>query len=135
VVNQFTAPMNQRVPPPHTTGGALDVFLVDDRGKAYDMHSPFKSTDHACFALDAAGLSEEARKHREILREALETTELTNYPSEYWHWTYGDQGWAYRGDHPAAFYGAIEPEGWTIAPEDDVEDPLVFFPLQQQPEA
>ena len=30
---------------------------------------------------------------------------LTNYPSEYWHWSYGDQGWAYRTGANQALYG------------------------------
>ena len=47
----------------------------------------------------------------------MSSTGLTNYPSEYWHWSYGDQGWAYRGGHPAALYGMIEPPGWTTQPD------------------
>lgn len=126
-VNRFTAPMDLRVPPPHSTGGALDVFLVDDDGKSLDMQSPFEPMDHACFPFDAQGLSDTARKHRQILHDALAPTGLTNYPSEYWHWSYGDQGWAYRGGHPNALYGAIEPAEWRPAPEDDVAEPLVFL--------
>ena len=29
VVNRFTAPISTKVPPPHTTGGAFDVILLD----------------------------------------------------------------------------------------------------------
>ncbi len=131
VVNQYTAPMDRRVPPPHTTGGAVDVFLVNDRGEPFDMHSPFEPTDSKAFNHFASGLDPEVQKHRQILREAMASSELTNYPSEYWHWSYGDQGWAYRGGHPAALYGSFEPPGWTPAPQDDAEEPLIFLLAQK----
>jgi D-alanyl-D-alanine dipeptidase len=126
-VNRFTAPMNPRVPPPHTTGGAMDVDLVDSEGKPYDVVSPFERRDVKCFALDTPGLSETARENRAILSGALVGAGITNYPSEYWHYSFGDQGWAYRGGHAAALYGAITPENWTPDPKDDIEEPLVYI--------
>lgn len=131
LTNQFTAPMDIRVPPPHTTGGAVDLMLAGSDGVVLDHTSPFRLTDHRCFLLAAKGLSDEARRHRDILAEALATGGMTNYPSEYWHWTYGEQGWAYRGRHPHAIYGAITPPGWTPSPEDDVEEPLTFLMDQE----
>ena len=113
VVNQFTAPLDTRVPPPHTTGGAVDLNLVDAAGKPLDHSSPYPALDQKGFLFAAPGLTDTAQKHRDILAEALSGTGLTNYPSEYWHWSYGDQGWAYRGGHPRALYAQIEPEGWT----------------------
>ncbi len=125
-VNRFTAPIHSRVPPPHTTGGAVDVSLVDDAGKPYEMCSPYAARDPRAFISDVQGLSEEAARNRAILRESMAGTGLTNYPSEYWHWSYGDQGWAYRGGHPAAIFGAIEPEGWSPDPADMADGPLIF---------
>jgi D-alanyl-D-alanine dipeptidase len=123
-VNQFTAPMNKRVPPPHTTGGAVDVMLSDTNGKLMDHFSPYEPFDTRGAAFDVSGLSDAARKTRDILAEALLAGGLTNYPSEYWHWSYGDQGWAYRGGHPNAIYAATEPVGWQPAPEDLGDHPL-----------
>jgi zinc D-Ala-D-Ala dipeptidase len=124
VVNRFTAPMNLRVPPPHTTGGAVDVALVLTDGTPCDAHSPYDWDDPASFPFDAPGLSDEARRTRAMLADALIPTGLTNYPSEYWHWSYGDQGWAYRGGHPYALYAAITPPNWTPDPADEGESPL-----------
>lgn len=126
-VSRFTAPMDERVPPPHTTGGAVDLLLADESGRVLDHCSPFEPMDHRCYPFQVKGLSEEATRNRRILAEALGTGGLTNYPSEYWHWSYGDQGWAYRGRHEAALYGPITPEDWTPAPEDDTDEPLVFL--------
>ena len=130
-VNQYTAPLNSRVPPPHSTGGAVDLLLVDEQGKWLDHTTPFDKFDPACYAFDARGLSEEARRTRQILAEALLPTGLTNYPSEYWHWTYGDQGWAYRGGHPHAIYGPVEPPNYAPNPEDVSEEPLRLIDLTE----
>lgn len=121
VANQFTAPMDRRVPPPHTTGGAVDVTLLDLEGRMVDVHSPYERRDRAGFFFDAPDLSPEARRHRAILAEAMRAGGLTNYPSEYWHWSYGDQGWAYRCGHPFALYGPVTPEGYEV-PAEEVED-------------
>jgi zinc D-Ala-D-Ala dipeptidase len=125
IVEQFSAPMDEEVPPPHTTGGAVDLWLFGPDGPC-DMNSPFDWKDHHGFAFDAEGISDAARRHRDILAEALTAGGLTNYPSEYWHWSYGDQGWAYRGGHPHAVYGAVEPTNWHPDPADVSDHPLEF---------
>ncbi|MHB8637231.1 MAG: M15 family metallopeptidase [Fimbriimonadaceae bacterium] len=127
LVNRFTAPMNARVPPPHTTGGAMDVDLLDGDGKPHDLVSPFERRDMKCFAFDAPGLSSLARHNRSVLAKSLVGAGITNYPSEFWHYSYGDQGWAYRGGHATALYGPITPENWTPDPRDDIEKALEFI--------
>ena len=95
VVNRFTAPVdNLRVPPPHSTGGAVDLSLADINGVLQDMSSPYEPLDPNSFPFAAPRLSAIARANRDRLAEALLRTGLTNYPSEFWHWSYGDQGWA-----------------------------------------
>ena len=127
VVERYSAPMDAAVPPPHTTGAAFDLSLHDPSG-VVDLHSPYDWHDPAGFALDAAGLSDTARANREIVRAAFDGAGITNYPSEYWHWSYGDQGWAYRGGRGFALYGAVEPPGWAPEARDDVDAPLEFLP-------
>jgi D-alanyl-D-alanine dipeptidase len=111
MTERFSAPMDEQAPPPHTTGGAVDVHLVDAEGEPLDFTSPFELMDRRSAPADAAGLSEEACRNRALLRRAMEMAGFTNYPAEWWHWSYGDQGWAYRGGHPHALYGAVEAEG------------------------
>lgn len=129
VVNRFTAPMNDRVPPPHSTGGAVDLVLADEAGAELDMTAPFRRFQARGYAFDAAGLSEDARRNRLIVKAALEGAGITNYPSEFWHWSYGDQGWAYRGGYPAAIYGRTEPVGYE-APEPSHE-PLYWVATEK----
>ncbi len=132
IVNQFTAPMDKKGPPPHTTGGAVDLVLARTDGALMDHISPYSDRDPASFAFHAKGLSDRARETRDILASALLPTGMTNYPSEYWHWTYGDQGWAYRGGHPHAIYSPITPEGWAPDPRDVVDKPLVRIASEER---
>lgn len=127
LTNRYVAPMDERVPPPHTTGGAIDIFLADENGHELDHTRPYEFFDKRCYAFDASDLTPEARKNRDLLAEVLSRGKLTNYPSEYWHWSYGDQGWAYRGGHPYAHYGSITPDDWEPQPEDDSDEPLEFL--------
>lgn len=127
MTNTLSAPLSKKVPPPHSTGGAVDLWLCDAQGNRLDHSSPFEILDPRCYAFNAPGLSDTATRHRRILWDALIATGLTNYPSEYWHWSYGDQGWAYRGEHPHALYSAITPDGYEPEPGDVSEEPLQFI--------
>jgi D-alanyl-D-alanine dipeptidase len=119
--------MNERVPPPHTTGGAVDLALY--RGdEPMEMIAPYMPRDYHGFVANAPKLGDEARRNRAILAEAIAPTGITNYPSEFWHWSYGDQGWAYRGGHNNAIYGAITPSDWVPDPSQISDQPLVFVP-------
>lgn len=127
LTNRFTAPIHNQVPPPHTTGGAVDVLLADEHGQELDMVSPFAARDRKAYPTDASGISEAARRHRDILAAALIAGGISNYPSEYWHWSHGDQGWAYREHHPFAIYGQVLPDGWNPDPAEQVDEPLEFL--------
>lgn len=131
VVNRYTAPIHGKVPPPHSTGAAVDLVLADLNGKVQDHWSPYQWRDPTCFQFDAPGLTEQARKTRQLLWDAITPTGMTNYPSEYWHWSYGDQGWAYRGGYPNAIYGPITPPNYQPEPADVIDTPLVLLDLEQ----
>ena len=107
MLNRYSAPPDGPAPAPHTTGAAVDLWLCDAAGRPLDLSDPYLPEDPRSFRFDVPGLSAEARLRRDLLRSVLEAEGLTNYPSEYWHWSYGDQGWAYRGGHPAALYGLV----------------------------
>jgi D-alanyl-D-alanine dipeptidase len=123
-VNRFTAPIHGKVPPPHSTGGAVDVVLGNEEKLPLDVTSPYKRDDPHGFLTAAQGLSEEAAKNRTLLCRTMHEAGLTNYPSEYWHYSYGDQGWAYRGGHPHAVYGPTAPKGWLPPEEELTDEPL-----------
>ncbi|MCA1596380.1 MAG: D-alanyl-D-alanine carboxypeptidase family protein, partial [Chloroflexi bacterium] len=109
MVNRYSAPPGGPAPAPHTTGGAVDLWLCDRDGAPLDLSSPYDPFDRRSFSMDASGLALEVRHRRTFLRSALESVGLTNYPAEYWHWSFGDQGWAYRGGETHAVYGPAWP--------------------------
>ena len=57
--------------------------------------------------MDAPGLSDAARANRRLLAGALTAAGMTNYDGEWWHWSYGDQGWALRLGLDEAVYGPV----------------------------
>ncbi|GGT13175.1 M15 family metallopeptidase [Nonomuraea spiralis] len=93
---------------PHTAGAAVDLTLCAPDGTEYDMGTQVNDNPEesggACYTA-AAGIPAEARVHREILAAALEPVGLVNYPTEWWHWSYGDRYWAMSTGAPAALYG------------------------------
>jgi D-alanyl-D-alanine dipeptidase len=124
-VNKFVAPLNDKVPPPHSTGGAVDIFLLDRDGVEQNLREPYEPLNNTSFPFEAEGLSQAAMDGRRILADALLEGGLTNYPSEYWHWSYGDQGWAYRTGADYALYGVTEPENYVADPRDVHDGPIV----------
>lgn len=108
MLNRMVAPPDDPSPPPHTTGGALDVGIQGPDGQALDFgagDSFWGTAPTYC-----GKLSDIARSNRLLLIETMESTGLTNYVGEWWHWSYGDQGWALRVGSPVAYYGAVEVE-------------------------
>ncbi|MEU7743841.1 M15 family metallopeptidase [Nonomuraea sp. NPDC049158] len=93
---------------PHTAGAAVDLTLSAPDGTEYDMGTQVndnpEESDGACY-MDATNISADARAHRKILADALEPVGLVNYPTEWWHWSFGDQYWALAEGRPYAHYG------------------------------
>ena len=96
--------------PPHSTGGAIDIYLIDDSGKHIDMGiqpKDWMSDVDGAFSLTASPLiTAEAKNYREIMSKVLITVGFVNYPTEYWHWSYGDRYWAYHKNQSHAVYGS-----------------------------
>lgn len=99
--------------PPHATGAAVDVYLVSENGTALDlgMHPADWQTEDPDISMTYSNrLSKTARKNREILIDAMQKAGFVNYPTEFWHWSYGDRYWAYVSHHSTAYYGLIQKE-------------------------
>ncbi|MFE6687647.1 M15 family metallopeptidase [Streptomyces sp. NPDC057743] len=95
---------------PHCAGAALDLTHIDADGVELDMGRPVnghRTGDERACPLDAPGLSAAARKNRDLLAERLGAEGFVNYPSEWWHWSYGDRYWALMRGVSAAVYGPV----------------------------
>jgi D-alanyl-D-alanine dipeptidase len=114
--SKFVAPPENV--PPHTTGAAVDLTLVHkmcelDMGTA--VNDDPEASAGACFTYSRK-LSRTAKKNRELLIAVLSDAGFVNYPTEWWHWSYGDRYWAWRTRQPFAIYGPVsEPHETLIA--------------------
>jgi len=110
LVSPVTNPDHSPNIPPHSTGAAIDVYLIDDKGHAVDMgiHPKdwMQDVDGSLSLTNSSFISPQARKNRQIMSNALQAAGFVNYPTEYWHWSYGDRYWAYVEKQPAAIYGS-----------------------------
>ncbi len=94
---------------PHCTGGAVDLTLCEADGRELDLGTPLDATpeqsDGACYT--AASVPGPAATNRATLVRALSGAGLVNYPTEWWHWSYGERYWAFMTGAERARYGPI----------------------------
>lgn len=87
-------------PPPHSTGAALDITLLTETGAVVDMGSPIDEVslrshpDH--FAHRTTPAEQIFHAHRTLLNQAMESAGFRRHPNEWWHFSLGDQLWAWR---------------------------------------
>ncbi|WP_305879871.1 M15 family metallopeptidase [Thermosynechococcus sp. HN-54] len=88
-------------PPPHSTGAAVDLTLADPAGHPLEMGGAIdevsarsfpdfydrypEETHAACFA-----------QRRQILYQAMHRAGFQRHPHEWWHFSLGDQLWAWQ---------------------------------------
>ncbi len=106
-VCRWVAPTDQKAPPGHCTGAALDVWLLDEKNEQIDVWSPFQERFHAAPTY-TLGLTEQALVNRMMLVETMLAEGFSNCRDEWWHYSYGDAGWAVRIGAKECFYGLIE---------------------------
>lgn len=74
----------------HNLGVAVDVTLVDlETGVEIDMGTPYDTFDATAHTMNAEG---DVLEHRLRLKTALEAEGFTNYPQEWWHYSYPVEG-------------------------------------------
>lgn len=88
--------------PPHSTGGAIDLSIVDEFGKELDFGVPLNSIKSEA-AIFHAGISIKAKKNREILLTTMLRQGFAPMTTEWWHFSYGDAYWAALYDLPQIF--------------------------------
>ena len=103
---------NPKTPPPHSTGAAIDITFynisdaaeinmgspideISDRSLP-DYFSTFRNPQAVIFDRD-----------RQLLNQVMTYSGFVRHPNEWWHFSYGDQLWAWTSDQPIAIYGGI----------------------------
>jgi len=126
-VNRWVAPWDQPAPPGHCTGAAVDVILVNDANEELDVCAPFSRFVAA--PTYTLGLCDEARANRELLVGCMLGAGFSNCRDEFWHYSYGDAGWAVREGKTECFYGVAHLESERFAEREK----LWFERLQSRP--
>lgn len=105
-------------PPPHSTGAAIDISLVDAKGNPIPMGSPIDEISDRSrpdyFAPNPDPEAQQFHTHRQILHRAMAAAGFCRHPQEWWHFSLGDQLWAWlqQQAHPhqamSARYGRAD---------------------------
>lgn len=134
-VNKYAAPVNRPAPPGHCTGAAIDVVLqradgsfvdilpdcgkdtaeVRNKNRVFDNLSLQDVTDWSLGATWAPHLDPVAKKLRMMLVETMLKVGFSNCRDEYWHFSFGDSGWAVRVGVTECPYGIAEPPADALA--------------------
>ena len=107
LTSRFVSPVEVA---PHVAAAAVDLTLVDVCGEEIDLGTPIDATpeesDGRCY-FSAAGIGADAHAHRDLLAAVLTRQGLVNYPTEWWHWSFGDRYWARMTGARHALYGPV----------------------------
>ena len=115
-LRQFVAPPSDSptAPSPHLTGGSVDVTLCDSEGLFLDMGTEFDEISPQSASAAFEGIikpsprESDVIEHRRLLHSVKLQAGFTNLPSEWWHFDYGNQSWAWAAQQAEAQFGAIE---------------------------
>lgn len=78
----------------HSTGGAVDLTIVDSEGNELNMGTDFDDFTSAAHTRSFESSDcMEVRDNRRMLYNTMISVGFTNLPSEWWHYDYGDRFW------------------------------------------
>ncbi len=107
LTDKFVAPLE--IIPPHSTGGAVDVSILDVSGRKINMGTKIgQDYDLDKTKTNSQKISKTAKRNRKLLVKAMEAAGFINYPLEWWHWSYGDRYWAAVLDKKYSIYKSIK---------------------------
>lgn len=94
--------------PPHVCGAAVDVEIINSlTGELLDFGSNMNDDNEKSF-LYYPELTDEQKGNRLILVKAMLDAGFASCMPEWWHFSYGDQVWAWFYGHENSFYSPID---------------------------
>ena len=95
-------------PPPHSTGAAVDLTLSSSDGTPLAMGGEIDAIGAVSEPQHYAGRedSDAQRWHqrRQLLADVMEASGFAQHQNEWWHYSFGDQLWAWRRGAAVAIY-------------------------------
>jgi len=109
---RYVTPPSRAVaaPPPHLTGGAVDLTIGDGDGRPLDLGTDFDAFVPEAGARALEELPGRARDLRRLLFWVMAEQGFTAYLEEWWHFDLGDQFWGLVRGCAARYPGADAPE-------------------------
>ncbi|WP_298317598.1 alanine racemase [uncultured Aquimarina sp.] len=126
IVSRFIAPQKKST---HSTGGAVDALIYDLRKKCV---LDFGTNDGLHIDLNEKcypkhpDISEEAKKNRKLLMKLFEDEDFVCDHKEYWHFDYGNIGWAVEKYKKYANYGILK-ESYVQSAALNYPDKVFFY--------
>lgn len=100
-----------RTPPPHCTGAAVDLTLLDAAGLEVDMGCPIDETTARAnpdfYAAAATPQLRTVHACRVLLNEVMAAAGFCRHADEWWHFSRGDQMAALAKNEACAVYGRV----------------------------
>ena len=95
-------------PPPHSTGAAVDLTLSSREGIPLEMGGEIDAIGAISEPEHYAGKEDpDARcwhQRRQLLADVMDASGFAQHPNEWWHYSFGDQLWAWRKGAAVAVY-------------------------------
>lgn len=119
-VYQFWAvpSLDPATPPPHSTGAALDITLVNHLGAVVDMGSPIDEISPRShpnyFAHSPSPTEQGYDQNRKLLQEIMITAGFRQHPQEWWHFSWGDQMWVWLSTPAGSDQGKMAQYGRVL---------------------
>lgn len=104
---EFVAPADSDFVSPHLTGGSVDVTLYDyNTEKCLHMGSNFDEPTERSYTryYEYNNTDINACYNRRLLYYVMTKVGFSNLPTEWWHYDYGNQLWAYYSNKEHAIY-------------------------------
>ena len=116
-VARFWAPPSPDpcTPPPHSTGGAVDLTLANSAGEPLEMGGEIDAIgdqsipDHHALEAELNPAGDAALWHgrRCVLNDVMTEAGFARHPNEWWHFSHGDQLWAWQLQSDGAIYASV----------------------------
>lgn len=118
VYQLWAAPsLDPTTPPPHSTGGAIDLTIANETGTSLNMGGEIDELSERShpnyYSSDRTLLHQQYHRRRQLLNDVMVKAGFCRHPGEWWHFSLGDQMWAWQHnqhqpDNPVtAKYGRV----------------------------
>ncbi len=107
---------DKSTPPPHSTGGAVDLTITTINGDLIDMGGEIDSMEEISqpnYYYEVSKIDSKSQEYlwhtrRMLLANAMKLAGFAQHPNEWWHFSYGDQLWAWSTNSSQGYYGSVD---------------------------